>query len=245
MLEDLFFRILTAYSTVWMRNKARVMIEGRENLPRDRTEKRAYIVINHSTSYDLVALMHISASRFSVVMDEGAFNFPVIRRIFNGVGFIPLVKSDSGRAVEAAVAKIRAGIPVINSLTEGGSTMGKEERPRTGGIRIAHLAGASIYPVFTMVEENKKRHLSFKGVDGRTHPFTTFRDTLYFVSFLPPIPASEFGSNETYESYQKVAMRLKELADREQRKYERLLIERRAEFDGIRRRGGATDRVQW
>jgi len=245
MLENAAFRLLRAYSTLWMRSKSRVLIDGRENLPTDRSQKRIYIVINHSTSFDLVALMHISGSRFSVVMDEGAFNFPVVHRIFRGAGFIPLVKSDSGRAVEAAVTKIRAGIPVVNSLTDGGSTMGKEERPRTGGVRIAHLAGASIYPVFTMVEENKKRHLSFKGTDGSAYPYTTFRDTLYFVSFLPPIPASEFGPNETYESYQMLALRLKQLADRERERYERLLIERKAEFDGLRRRGGATDRVQW
>jgi 1-acyl-sn-glycerol-3-phosphate acyltransferase len=245
MLENAAFRILRIYSTLWMRAKSRVIIDGRENLPTDRSQKRAYIVINHSTSFDLVALMHISGSRFSVVMDEGAFNFPVIRRLFSAAGFIPLVKSDSGRAVEAAVAKIRAGVPVVNSLTGGGSTIGDEERPRTGGIRIAHLAGASIHPVFTMVEENKKRHLSFKGTDGHAYPYTTFRDTLYFVRFLPPIPASEFGPTETYESYQKVAQRLKELADREQQKYERLLAERKAEFDGLRRRGGAAEKVLW
>ncbi len=245
MLEDFCFRILTAYSTIWMKNKARVIVDGRENLPTDPSQKRAYIVINHSTTYDLVALMHISGSRFSVVMDEGAFNFPVIRRVFSGAGFIPLEKSESKKAVDAAIAKIRAGVPVINSLTDGGSTISGEERPRTGGVRIAHLAGAAIYPIFTMVEENKKRHLSFKGVDGRTHPFTTFRDTLYFVSFLPPIPASEFGPNETYESYQKMAQRLKELADREQQRYERLLIERKAEFDAMPRRGGTTERVRW
>lgn len=245
MREELCFKILTAYSTIWMKNKARVIIQGRENLPRDPTEKRAYIVINHSTTYDLVALMHISGSRFSVVMDEGAFNFPIVRRIFSGAGFIPLVKSDSGKAVDAAVAKLRAGIPVINSLTDGGSTIGGEERPRTGGIRIAHLAGASIYPIFTMVEENKKRHLSFKGVDGRTHPYTTFRDTLYIVGFLPSIPASEFGPNETYESYRRVAQRLKTLADAEQERYERLLQEKKAEFDALPRRGGTSERVAW
>lgn len=239
------FWLLRTYSTIWMRRNSRVIIDGRENLPTDPNQKRTYIVVNHSTTFDLVALMHISGSRFSVVMDEGAFNFPVIRRILAGAGFIPLMKSESGKAVEAAVAKIRAGVPVINSLTDGGSTINGEERPRTGGVRIAHLAGAAIYPIFTMVEENKKRHLSFKGVDGRTHPYTTFRDTLYIVSFLPSIPASQFGPNETYESYQEVAQRLKKLADAEQEKYERLLCEKKTELDAMPRRGGTTERVHW
>lgn len=245
MRGDIAFWLLRIYSTIWMRSKSRVLIEGRENLPKDRTQRRTYIVINHSTSFDLVALMHISGSRFSVVMDEGAFNFPVIRRIFSRAGFVPLVKGESARAVDVAVGKIVEGIPVVMSLTGGGSTMGNEERPRTGGVRIAHLAEAAIYPIFTMVEESKKRHLDFKGVDGRRYPYTTFRDTLYFVSFLPPIPASVFTSDETYDSYQKVAQALKVLADKEQARFARLLVERKADFDRVRRRGGSSERILW
>ncbi len=245
MRAESWFRLLTAYSTMWMKMKSKVLVEGRENLPRDPAERRTYIVINHSTSYDLVALMHISARRFVVVMDEGAFNFPVIRRIFSGAGFIPLRKEQSGQAVDSAIARIRDGIPVVMSLTEGTSTQGQEARPRTGGIRIAHLAGATIYPVFTMVEEEKKRNLTFKGVDGRVHPFTTFRDTLYFISFLPPIPPCVYGPDETYESYQKIAWHLKGLADQERQRIEGMVSEGGAEYGGMRRRGGTAERVSW
>ena len=189
--------------------------------------------------------MHVSGSRFSVVMDEGAFNFPVVRRLFVSAGFIPLVKSRSAEAVDAAVQKIRDGVPVVMSLTDGGSTVGKEERPRTGGIRIAHLAGATIYPVFTMVEENKKRHLSFKGVNGERYPYTTFRDTLYFIKFLPAIPASEFDGKDTRESYGAGARRLQEMADRERALFERTLVEQKERFDALPRRGGTHERVLW
>ena len=37
-----------------------------------------YVLMNHSTSYDAVALFHCSANRFGVVMDREAFEFPVI-----------------------------------------------------------------------------------------------------------------------------------------------------------------------
>jgi 1-acyl-sn-glycerol-3-phosphate acyltransferase len=245
MKGDAAFWILRAYSSIWMGSKSRVIVEGRENLPTDPTRRRTYIVINHSTTFDLVALMHISGRRFSVVMDEGAFNFPVVRRLFVSAGFIPLVKSRSAEAVDAAVRKIREGTPVVMSLTDGGSAVGREERPRTGGVRIAHLADAAIYPVFTMVEENRKRHLSFKGVNGEKYPYTTFRDTLYFVSFLPPIPASAFAESETYESYGEVARQLREMADREQQRIERLLVDQKARFDSLPRRGGTSVRVLW
>jgi 1-acyl-sn-glycerol-3-phosphate acyltransferase len=245
MIADLSFRILTTYSTLWMRSRCRLVIDGKGNLPTDATQRRTYIVLNHSTTYDLVALMHISKSRFSVVMDEGAFNVPVVRRIFSGAGFIPLVKTDSGSAVAAAVQKIRAGVPVLMSLTDGAATIGGEERPRTGGVRIAHLADAAMYPVFVMVEENKKLHRSLKGTDGKVHPFTTFKDTIYVVRFLPPIPSTVFGAAETYESYAALAGRMKGMADVEKKSYERELADPAGRFAGLRRTGGCGERVTW
>ena len=245
MIARASFGILRMYSTAWMRSRCRVVIDGIQHLPRDPSQRRTYIVLNHSTTYDLVALMHISARRFSVVMDEGAFNVPVIRHIFAGAGFIPLVKTDSARAVDTAVREIRAGMPVLMSLTDGAATIGGEERPRTGGVRIAHLADAAMYPVFVMVEENKKLHRSLKGVDGKTHPFTTFRDTVYIVDFLPPILPGVFGRAETYESYAALALRMKAMADAEKKKYERELADPNGRFAGLPRTGGTSQRITW
>jgi 1-acyl-sn-glycerol-3-phosphate acyltransferase len=242
-LAELSFKILGVYSTLWMRNRCRVLVEGAEHLRGSEKRKRAYIVINHSTSFDLVALMHVAKRRFSVVMDEGAFHFPIVRHLFRGAGFIPLVKSEPEAAVRKAVRQIRGGIPVVLSLTGGGSTLGKKERPRVGGVRIAHLAGATIYPVFTAVETNRKKFLSFKGLDGNTYRYTTFRNSLYYISILPAIPASSFGSNETYESYQRVAYHLKELADRGEARYEKVLRAEKARLNASRWRGGCRERI--
>jgi 1-acyl-sn-glycerol-3-phosphate acyltransferase len=245
MIAEASFRILRAYSTAWMRSRCRLVIDGAANLPTDLSRPRTYIVLNHSTTYDLVALMHISDNRFSVVMDEGAFNVPVIRHIFAGAGFIPLVKTDSGSAVSAAVQKIRSGIPVLMSLTDGAATIGGEERARTGGVRIAHLAGAAMYPVFVMVEEDRKLHRSLKGVDGKTHPFTTFRDTVYVVDFLPPILPGVFRETETYEGYAALALRMKAMADAEKEKYRRELADPGGRFADMPRTGGTSLRVTW
>jgi len=225
-----------------MRAKCRVILEGEEHLPAG-GGRRLYMVINHSTSYDLVALMHLAANRFSVVMDQGAFTFPVIGRLFHAAGFIPLPKSSSDETIRRAVDAVRAGVPLVMSLTEGVSTLGVESRPRTGGVRIARMAGADIRPVFTMVEPGRERHLSFRGLDGTTYPYTTFRDTLYAVSFLPPIPAAELPAGGTYEENRIVADRLRALADREKERFARIFAEERRRSSG-RCRGGADRRVR-
>ncbi|MBN2551645.1 MAG: 1-acyl-sn-glycerol-3-phosphate acyltransferase [Spirochaetales bacterium] len=243
MFADLSFKILRAYADCWMKSRCRVLIDGTEHLPSDSNGKRAYIVINHSTTFDLVALMHIARNRLSVVMDEGAFHYPVVRHLFRAAGFIPLLKSDSQSAVGQAVRKIGDGIPVLLSLTSGGSTLGKEERPRVGGVRIAHLAGAAIHPVFTMIAEDRKIYRSFKGSDGELYRYTTFRDGLYYIGFLPPIPQDVFGPNETYETYREIAYHLKELAEGEKPRYRELLAAETKRSNGSRWRGGSPERV--
>ena len=110
-------------------------------------------------------------------------------------------------------------------------------------MRIAHLAGATIYPVFTAVESSRKKFLSFKGLDGNTYRYTTFRNSLYYINILPAIPASSFGPNETYESYQKVAYQLKALARRGEARYKKVLGAEKARLDGPRWRGGCRERI--
>jgi hypothetical protein len=59
-------------------------------------------------------------------------------------------------------------------------------------------------------------------VDGKVHPLTTFRGTVGIADFLPPIPPSVFAASETCESYAALARRMKEMADQEKRRYERI-----------------------
>jgi 1-acyl-sn-glycerol-3-phosphate acyltransferase len=240
------FKILNIYSTLWMRAKARVEVKGFEKVPpRNRGERRVYLLMNHSTTYDVVALMHVSKSPFVVMMDSGAFNFPVIRHVLAWAGFVPLDKKDSAPAVESCMAAVREGRPLLISLHDGDSTIGDWGRPRTGGIRIAHRTGAMIYPVFLKVEEDRIRRLRFKGVNGTEYPYTTFKDTLYFVEFLPPVELSSLPEDSGYAEYRKVADELDALSDSVEASYEAFLSENRQRFASLRRRGGTRFRISW
>jgi 1-acyl-sn-glycerol-3-phosphate acyltransferase len=244
--RSLAFKILNIYSTIWMRAKARVEVKGFENIPpREPGEGRVYLLMNHSTTYDVVALMHVSKEPFVVMMDSGAFNFPVIRHVLYWAGFVPLDKEDSAPAVESCTAAVREGRPLVISLHDGDSTLGDWGRPRTGGIRIAHRTGARIYPIFLKVEEDRIRHLRFKGVNGTEYPYTTFKDTLYFIEFLPPVDLSSLPADSGYAEYRKVADEMDCLADSVEARYEAFLAENRARFAPMRRRGGTRFRIAW
>lgn len=246
MSANIPFKIMSMYSTLWMRAKARVIVKGLDELPpRKRGEKRVYILLNHSTTFDIVALMHVSKEPFAIMMDKGAFNFPVIRHILRGAGFIPLDKSDSKPAVEACGKALEAGRPLLISLHDGDSTQGLRNKPRTGGIRLAHLAGAKLYPIFLKVEEDRIRRLSFKGVNGTEYPYSTFKDTFYFIEFLRPVDLGALPGEPSYEDYFEVAKALNEKATEVEGRYEAFLSDNRERFAPLRRRGGSRFRVAW
>jgi 1-acyl-sn-glycerol-3-phosphate acyltransferase len=246
MAWNIPFKIMSLYSTIWMRAKARVIVKGLDDLPsRAKDEKRVYIVINHSTTYDVVALMHVSKNPFAIMMDKGAFTFPVIRHILKGAGFIPLDKTDSKAAMAACADALEARRPLVISLHEGDSTLGDWGKPRTGGIRLAHMAGAKIYPLFLKVEDDRIRRLSFKGVNGMEYPYTTFRNTFYFIEFLKSVDISHLSATPTYEEFFEVAKSLDALAEEVEARYETFLEENRERFAPLRRRGGSRFKVAW
>ena len=42
------FKIMSLYSTIWMKSKARVIVRGLDELPpRGKDEKRVYLLLNH------------------------------------------------------------------------------------------------------------------------------------------------------------------------------------------------------
>jgi 1-acyl-sn-glycerol-3-phosphate acyltransferase len=246
MSFNLPFSVMKLYSTIWMRSRARVVVKGLEDLPpRARGEKRVYILMNHSTTFDVVALMHLSKEPFAILMDKGAFHFPIIGHILKAAGFVPLDKDNSKASVQACIDKVNGGVPLLISLHEGDSTLGEWGRPRTGGVRIAHLTGAAIYPIFLKVEEEHIRHLSFKGTNGVEYPYTTFRNTFYFVEFLKPVDLSSLPAEATYEDYFAVAKGLNEKLESVEARYDTFLSDNRERFAPLRRRGGARYRVAW
>jgi 1-acyl-sn-glycerol-3-phosphate acyltransferase len=243
---NLPFSVMRLYSTLWMRSRARVVVKGADELPpRKKGEKRVYILMNHSTTFDIVALMHLSREPFAILMDGGAFKFPIIGHILRAAGFVPLDKSNSQASVQECVDKVNKGVPLLISLHEGNSTLGDWGRPRTGGIRIAHLTGATVCPIFLKVEEEHIRHLSFKGTNGVEYPYTTFKNTFYFVEFLKPLDLSSLPADAKYEDYFEVAKDLNEKLEAVEARYDTFLADNRERFAPLRRRGGARFKVAW
>lgn len=240
------FKIMSIYSTIWMRSKARVIVKGLDDLPpRKPGEKRVYLLLNHSTTFDIVALMHVSKEPFAIMMDKGAFTFPIIRHVLHGAGFIPLDKADTKPAVEACGKALADGRPLLISLHDGDSTLGDWGKPRTGGIRLAHLAGAKLYPIFLKVEDDQIRRLSFKGVNGAEYTYTTFKNSFYFIEFLKPFDISSLPPHPSYEDYFKVAKELDAKGEDVEARYETFLADNRERFAPLRRRGGSRLRVAW
>jgi 1-acyl-sn-glycerol-3-phosphate acyltransferase len=229
-----------------MKAKARVVVKGLDEVPpRKRGEKRVYVLLNHSTTYDIVALMHVSKEPFVILMDGGAFTFPIIRHLLHRAGFVPLERDNSKPAFEACVDAVEAGKPLLISLHGGDSTQGDWGKPRTGGLRIARRTGAKIYPIFLKVEEDRIRYLKFKGVNGAEYPYTTFKNTFFFIEFLKPLDISSLPEDAPYEAYFEVAQKLDEELERVEGRYEAFLSENRERFAPLRRRGGTRFRVAW
>jgi 1-acyl-sn-glycerol-3-phosphate acyltransferase len=246
MAINIPFKIMSLYSTIWMRAKARVVVKGLDDLPpRQKGEKRVYLLLNHSTTYDVVALMHVSKEPFAILMDRGAFTFPIIRHILHGAGFIPLDKDDSKPCVAACIDTVNKGKPLLISLHEGDSTIGDWGKPRTGGIRIAHATGAKLFPIFLKVEDERIKHLSFKGVNGTEYPYTTFKNTFYFIEFLKPVDLSGLPPEPSRDDFFEVAKALDEKAEAVEARYESFLADNRERFAPLKRRGGTRFRVAW
>jgi len=242
--EGISFSLLNLYATLYMRSRARVLVKGQESLPpKAPGEGRVYLVINHTASFDLVALAHVAEEPFSVLMDCAAFKFPIIRHILKGAGFIPLDKADSRPAVDASVEAVKTGRSLVVSLYDGASTLGERVRPRTGGIRIAQRAGAKVFPVFLGAEPSRIRRRSFRGLGGAVYPYTTFRDCLYFIEFLKPIELPAVEEDSSYESLHAVAETLDAESKRLRRDYEALVAQNAFFFDPLGRRGGAGLRI--
>jgi 1-acyl-sn-glycerol-3-phosphate acyltransferase len=240
------FKIMSLYSTIWMRSRARVVVKGLDELPpRKKGEKRVYLLLNHSTSFDIVALMHASKESFAILMDKGAFSFPALRLFMKGAGFIPLDESDSKSAVQKCIETVSSGRPLLISLHDGRSSQGEWGRPHTGGIRIAHLTGAKLYPIFLKVEDEKIRHLSFKGSGGAERPYTTFRNSFYFIEFLKSVDLSGLPPEPSREEYAEVAKALDAKAESVEARYEAFLSDNRERFAPLRRKGGTRFRVAW
>jgi 1-acyl-sn-glycerol-3-phosphate acyltransferase len=244
MASSIPFKIMNLYSTLWIRAKARVVVRGLEELPqRAKGEKRVYLLLNRSTTFDVVALMHVSKEPFAILMEKGSVAFPVLRRVIRGASLIHFDGSES--AVESCVETVDAGKPLLVSLRGEDYSEADAGKLRVEGIRIAHATGAKLYPVFLKVEDERIRRLRLKGADGTERPYTAFKDSLYFIEILKPIDLSSLPSEPSREEYLEIAESLYEKAEEVEARYDAFLADNRERFASLRRRGGSRLRVAW
>ena len=235
--------MLQFYSEVWARAHCRVLISGREHLAGRGGRHRVYIV-SHPTTYDLPVLAHLSKNNFYVVVAEGPFAHPLVGWLFRGTGF-PMLRSDnSEEVIRESLRLMDTGAPLIYSLKGYGVDFGEDVRPRTGGIRIAHLAGADIYPVHLMIEQGKMLFKYYRDGKGGVYPYTIFWNTLYFATFCEPLRYADYSREVMrYEDYREIAFRLNDVFNRTQAGLEQELEDNGARYRRMRRWGGVGKRV--
>lgn len=241
MSHKSYFRLLKLYSNIWARQNCRVIMSGEENI--DTSRPRIFIV-SHPTTWDLPLLVHISKNNFYIVVAEGPFANPLVSWIFKNTGFFELKKENSKEVIENACAVARDGNPLIYSLKGYGVDFGEDVRPRTGGIRVADLAGADIYPTHLMIEDGKRYFKYYKKSESEIYPYTLFRDTLYHVSFLPPLKYEDYSKPDmTYEDYKEIAYSIEEKFIASQKGIEQRIEANQEYYNGLRRKGGSPKQV--
>jgi 1-acyl-sn-glycerol-3-phosphate acyltransferase len=238
-----YFRLLQFYSDVWTRAHCRVIISGEQNLASPGARNRVYLV-SHPTTYDLPVLAHISKRSFYVVVAEGPFAHPIVGWLFRNTGF-PMLKSDNSDEVfQESLRLMDTGAPLIYSLKGYGVDFGEDVRPRTGGIRLAHLAGADIYPVHLMIEQGKMIFKWYRDRKGGVYPYTIFWNTLYFATFCEPILYADYArEGMSYEDYRDIAFRIDDVFNQTQGRLEEDLKANAARYRRMRRWGGSGKRV--
>jgi 1-acyl-sn-glycerol-3-phosphate acyltransferase len=238
MSRATYFRLLKVYADPWSRRHCRVIVAGEEHLASLRGRNRLYIV-SHPTTWDLVLLAHIAKDPFCVVVAEGPFAHPLVNWLFTNAGFLKLGASNSDQVISQACSRIQEKTPLIYSLKGWGVDFGEDVRPRTGGIRIGHRAQADICPVHLMIEPGKRIHKQFKDFNGNQHPFTVFHDTLYFVTFLPPLRYPDYTRDQMdYEDYRTIAFSIEDAFTGSQGRIEGDLAQRADWWKTVPRRGG-------
>jgi len=236
-----YFRILKLYSDAWARRHCRVVLSGEENLAGAGDRPRLYIV-SHPVTWDLPMLAHLGRNNWYVIVDKGPFAHPVVKWLFRGSGFLKLEGGNADEVIRQAGAIVASRQPLIVSLYGYGVDFGEKVRPRTGGIRIAHVAKADIYPVHLMIEEGKRIMKDFRNRKGEKFPFSVFHDTLYFATFCPPLRFADWSREEmSYEDYTRIAFTVEETFQEREKAITADIQAGR--YDGLPRRGGADRQV--
>jgi 1-acyl-sn-glycerol-3-phosphate acyltransferase len=164
-----------ARMALWLAG-ARVMVEGREKIPRARA---VVFMPNHQSNMDTPAII-VNIPSVLVLAKKEFFRVPVLGRVMTRRGFIAVERTNRERAiaaVERAARSLQAGYSFL-AFPEGTRSRDGRLQPFKRGVFVMAIkAGAPIVPVSI----SGSRHLMRKG-DWRIYPGTIR------IRFHDPVP---------------------------------------------------------
>ena len=125
----------------------KIRVEGQENIPSDRA---AIFMANHSSGFDIPALYAALPVQFRWLAKKELFDVPLFGTALKRIGYIPVERSDSRKALvalKAAAKRVKNGTPII-VFPEGTRSPDGNLLPfKGGGFIIAVQSGMPIVPV--------------------------------------------------------------------------------------------------
>lgn len=160
-----------------------VSVSGLEHIEPNHT----YVVMsNHQSTYDIFVLMHVFPAALRMVSKVEMFSVPILGGAMRAAEFVPLDRSDHGKAragLDYARAKLESGINVWIAPEGTRSPDGRLLPFKKGGFMLAMQTGATILPCTIVGTRDVLRSKGYRVHRGK-------RAT---VQFHEPIDSQPYG----------------------------------------------------
>jgi 1-acyl-sn-glycerol-3-phosphate acyltransferase len=141
-------------------------------------------IVNHQSNVDIWALLSVIPPPTRFVAKKSLFHIPVLGWAMAATGFIPIDRTNRGRAMrslKAAADKVRAGRPVLLFPEGTRSRSGALQPFKKGPFHLALQAGVPVVPIVISGSWNVLPPKSLRVSPGPVQ-----------VSCLPPVEIGEF-----------------------------------------------------
>ncbi len=142
---------------------------------------------NHPSTTDPVWMLGVVSDDMSILITEMCFDVPVVGAYLRSAGHIPVVDGNGRAAFEEARRRLAAG-ENVGIFPEGALSPveGGVGRAKTGAVRLALAAGASIVPVGIGLEPERLRAVETT-VGDKTETARYYLGGAYCVTVGEPI----------------------------------------------------------
>ncbi|MBL9113061.1 MAG: 1-acyl-sn-glycerol-3-phosphate acyltransferase [Myxococcales bacterium] len=169
-------------------------VHGREKIDRDKT----YILMsNHQSSYDIFTIMRAFPGTLRMVSKIEMFRIPILGPAMYNAEFVPLDRSDKGKAregLEYAKQKLESGVNVWIAPEGTRSNDGRLLPFKKGGFVIALQTG---HPILPVTVSGSREVLRSKG-------YRVYRDKRVDVTFHDAIDPVPYGTERRDELVERV-----------------------------------------